>query len=613
MYTIKNYNDDLYRICTTYYVKFKLLQDYSYHRINQSGFVQQLKLNNKEDSEITKILTELNKLSEKIRSNGGKLDPDPIEEAKQLRKNGKLQEAYNAILPYLQVNNGDEDAVITFGWIMYDYLKMSEGNIENYINNLAIFNDNVVLSFESNPFSNFTINDFKKTLINSILWSIRRVAMQGELFANKVFPQLLRFCRNGAKFIENRGINVNNEASASRLLIKEFLSKLNDTNYLLFMDTIGFDWFDKGDFQKSNFTNDKGEKIEVKPLAEYVLNFHSKKLLSLDNSMVTEQRINSFIDVLNSKIQNNPTFEWLPYYKAKLLMKANRKEEALETITSFARTKSKDFWIWDLISELVNDDEKFNCLCAGLHCKSKPDMIVGLQEKVIPILVRKRMFSNAKFELDELISTRMRKWGKISQQLEEWKKENWYIESKSAESREALKGYADKAEEILYRTLPFTNIFVTYINKDKGVINFAYLGSGSLSTLREGYFYIDSIKETHRWEKDKALKVRMLADKKRTNLFKIYEIVPGDETFISNFIQTGIGYVDKEDVNPFAFVNDVYIPPKLVKEHRIENCDKVEYIKKRRFNKRRNTWGWTVEEILSVEKNEQTGYWDEEY
>ena len=223
------------------------------------------------------------------------------------------------------------------------------------------------------------------------------------------------------------------------------------------------------------------------------------------------------------------------------------------------------------------------------------------------------MFSNAKFELDELISTRMRKWGKISQQLEEWKKENWYIESKSAESREALKGYADKAEEILYRTLPFTNIFVTYINKDKGVINFAYLGSGSLSTLREGYFYIDSIKETHRWEKDKALKVRMLADKKRTNLFKIYEIVPGDETFISNFIQTGIGYVDKEDVNPFAFVNDVYIPPKLVKEHRIENCDKVEYIKKRRFNKRRNTWGWTVEEILSVEKNEQTGYWDEEY
>ncbi|KNH14980.1 MAG: hypothetical protein WBA30_02625 [Priestia megaterium] len=607
MYTTKNYNDDLYQICTKYYVKYKLLQDFSYNRIDQNLFVQQLKLN-KEDSEITEILTELRKLSEKIYGNGGKLDRDPIEEAKQLRKIGKQQEAFNAILPYLQAHNDDEDAVITFGWIMYDFLKMSEGNINNYFNNLVIFNDNAVISFDRDPFDGFTNNDFKKTLVNSILWSIRRGVMQGEQFANKVFPQFLRFCGNEAKFIENRGFYVNNEVSASRLLIKEIRSKLNDTNYLIFMDTIGFDWFDKGDLQKTNFTNDKGENVEVRPLAEVVLNFHAKKLLSLDISLATEQRINSFIDVLNAQIQTNPSFEWLPYYKAKLLMKVNREAEALETVTSFARTKNKDFWVWDLISELVNDDEKFNCLCAGLLCKSKPDMIVGLQEKIIPILVRKKMFSNAKFELDELISTRMKKWGKISQQLEEWKKESWYIESKSAESRETLKEYADKAEEILYRTVPFTDIFVTYINKGKGVINFAYLGNSSLSNIKEGYFYIDSIKEAHKWETDKSMKVRMLADKKRTNLFKIYEIAPGDETFISNFIQTGIGYVDKEYTNPFAFVDDVYISPKLVEEHRIQNYDKVEYIKKRRFNKKKNTWGWTVEKITSVEKNEQTEY-----
>lgn len=612
MYTTKNYNDDLYRICTKYYVKFKLLQDFGYNRIDKNYFVQQLKLK-KEDSEITEILTEFRKLSEKIRRNGGKLDRDPIDEAKRLRKMGKLQEAFDAILPYLQANNDDEDAVITFGWIMYDYLKMSEGNIEKYINKLAIFNDNVALSFGSNPFGSFTTNDFKKTLVNSILWSIRRVVMQGELFANKVLPQLLRFCGNEAKFIENRGLYVNSEASASRLLIKEIRSKLNDTYYLILMDTIGFDWFDKGDFQKTNFTNGRGENVEIRPLAEVVLNFHAKKLLSLDISMVTEQRINSFIDVLNSQIKSNPSFEWLPYYKAKLLMKVNRKEEALETVTAFARTKSKDFWVWDLISELVYGDEKFNCLCAGLLCKSKAEMIVGLQEKIIPILLEKELFSNAKFELDELISTRMKRWGKISQQLEQWKKESWYIESKSAESRDTLKEYADKAEEILYRTLPFTNIFVTYINKDKGVINFAYLGNSSLSNVKEGYFYIDSIKEAYKWETDKALKVRMLADKKRTNLFKIYEIAPGNETFISNFIQAGSGYVDKEYRNPFAFVDDVYISPKLVEEHKIQNYDKVGYIKKRRFNKKKNKWGWTVVKITSVEKDEQTEYWDEEY
>ncbi|MYL45594.1 hypothetical protein GLV94_08035 [Virgibacillus halodenitrificans] len=610
MYTTKNYNDDLYRICTTYYVRFKLLQDYASHRINQSVFVQQLKLNNKEDSEITEILTEFSKLFEKIRNNGGKLDPDPIEEAQKLREIGKRQEAFKAILPYLKANQDDEAAVITFGWIMYDYLKMSEGNMDRYNHNFRILNDNAKISFDSHSFNVFSTNDSKKKLVDLILWSIRRVVMKGELYANKVLPQLLRFCGNEEKFIENRGFYVNNEPSASRSLIKELQSKLNYTNYLTFMDIIGFNWFDKGDFQKANFTNDKGENIEVSPLAEVVLSFHAKKLISLDIAMATEQRINSFIDLLNSQIKNNPSFEWLPYYKAKLLMKVNRKGEALETVTSFARTKSRDFWVWDLISELVNDDEKFNCLCAGLLCKSKPDMIVGLQEKIIPILLRKEMFSNAKFELDELISTRMKKWGKISQQLEEWKNESWYIEAKSAGSRDFLKEYADKAEEILYRTLPFIDIFITYINKDKGVINFAYLGNSNLSNIKEGYVYIDSIKEAHKWITNEALKVRMFADKKRTNLFKIYEIVPGDETFISNFIQTGIGYVDKQYTNPFAFVDDVYISPKLIEEHKIQNYDKVEYTKKRRFNKKKSIWGWTVEKITSVEKSEQTKYSD---
>ncbi|MDF9843790.1 MULTISPECIES: hypothetical protein [unclassified Paenibacillus] len=612
MYTTKNHNDDLYQICTKYFVKFKLLQDFANQRIDESLFVQQLKLN-KEDSEITEILMELRKITEKVQRNGGKLDQDPIDEAKKLRKMEKLQEAFQVILPYLKANQDNEDAVITFGWIMYDYLKISEGNVDRYSNNLRILNDNAVLSFESCFFNESTTDDSKKMLVNSILWSIRRVIMKGELFANNVFPELLRFCGHEAKFIENRGLYVNSKSSASRFLIKEMIGRLNDANYLLFMDIIGFDWFDRGDLQKTNFTNNNGESVEVRPLAEFVLNFHAKKLLSLDLYMVTEQRLHSMIDVLNIHIRKNPSFEWLLYYKAKLLIKVNRKDEALETVTSFARTKSKDFWVWDLISELGNDDEKFNCLCAGLLCKSKPEMIVGLQEKIIPILVEKKMSSHAKFELDELISTRMKKWGKISQQLEKWKSESWYLEAKPAKSRDDLKEFADQAEEILYRTLPFTNIFVTYINKDKGVVNFAYLGNSSLSMIKDGYFYMDSIKETHHWITDEALKVRMVEDKKRPNLFKLYKLAPGDETFLSNFVQTGSGYVDKEYTKPFAFVNDAFISPKLVEEHNIQNDDKVDYIQKRRFNKKKNAWGWTVEKITSVEKSEQTEYEEEEY
>lgn len=599
MYTTRNLNHDLYQICTSHYVRFRLLQDYIYKRVHYKDFVEQLK-ETKDVQEINRILMELQKIIEKIRLNGGKVDPDPVDVARKLRREQRLQEAFNTIFPYFQKHKDDKDALITFGWVMYDYLKKAEENIEQYVKTLTFFNNHVVLSFDEIYNNIFEINNSLKLLVDNILWSIRRVVAKGDPYANNVFPQLLRFCGNCAKFIEKRWLK--NERSASRTLIREILNKLNDRNYLQFMDVIGFDWFDRWDFEKSNYVNVKGENIEIKPLAEYVFNFHSKKLLSMNLSLVTEQRINAFIKILDVQIKRHPSFQWLPFYKGKLLAKVNRKEEALEAIISFARTKSKEFWIWDLISELVEDEEKFNCLCAGILCKTKPEMIVGLQEKLIPLLIERKMFSNAKYELDVLISTRLEKWGQISSQLQEWKNQSWYIESTSAGNRDELKEFADKAEKILYRTLPFNNIFVTLINIEKGIMNFAYFDESE--NIKEGYAYLDSIKVNRQWTAEEVLKVKMLEDPKRPNLFRIFEVAPGNEDFRSEFIQEGVGYVAKENTNPFAFVDDAYISPKLVEKYGIEDFSKISYIKKRKFNKKKNKWGWVIEDIISVEKNE---------
>ncbi|RNF39599.1 DUF7017 domain-containing protein [Planococcus salinus] len=599
MYTKKNLNNDLYQICTKFYVKYKLLSDFLYHRIDQDEFVEMLEDTGKEDTEIDEILIETEKLFKKVHENGGELDLDPIEQAKKLRAKGESAKALNTIVPYLKENTSDKDAILTFGWIMYDFLKEAEKEIEDYIKRLTYFNDHAAI-----PYDTLSGDKYIRTLTDSYLWSIRRVIVQGEGFADKVLPQLLRFIGRKSIFIENRNLNVTSKPSASRFLIKEFLGRLNGTSYLEFMDTIGFDWFAKEDFQKTIFKNDEGEEIEIRPLAEEVLSSYAKKLISLDTAVTTEQRINLFIEVLDLQIQKNPSFDWLPYHKVKLLMKVNRREEAFETLIPFARTKNREFWIWGLISELVNDDkERFYCLCAGLLCKSKPEMTVGLQEKIVPILVEKRMFSNAKFELDKLISNRMATKGKIPQQLERWKEESWYSETKAVKSRENLKEFAKKAENILYQTLPFTDIFVTYNNEAKNVIHFAYFSP----TLKEGYFYAGAFENSNDWEADKVLKVKMLADEKREGLFNVYDISLGNKEFSLNFIKNSKGYVNKFDIKPFAFVNDIFISPKLVEQNQLKNYDQIEYICKRRFNRKKNTWGWAVEEIVSIIRDEDLG------
>ncbi|WP_214860739.1 hypothetical protein [Exiguobacterium sp. s161] len=592
MYTTKDYKDDLYQITKTRFVKYKLLLDFTERRVSQNDFIAQLKLK-KEDSEIKQIFDDLRAISEKIRLNGGNLDPDPVEEAKHLRKANKPKEAFIKILPTLMNNPNDDDTLITFGWIMYDFLKISENEIDRYLNNFRILNDNATITLNK-----WSPNDIKRTLVDSILWSIRRVISKDDSYADKVLPEFLRFYRNDSNFIETRYDP--NARSAMRSLIKDMMSHLNDYNYLKFIDTIGFDWFDSIDARETHFQTEDGEEKKIPPLKESVLNHYSKRILKMDIQIVTEQRVNTFLSVLERSIAANTSFVWLPYHQGRLLLKLNRNEEALSVISSFGRTKSNEFWVWNLISELVEEEERFNCLCAGLLCKAKPEMIVGLQEKIIPLLIQREMYSHAKRELDTLIKSQQANRKSVSPKLEGWKKENWYKETENVDTREQLADYAQKAKDILYRTLPLTDIFVTSVNEEKSIVNFNFLLNNK--SVKSGYFHSDSIEGNHNWKGDEIFKAKLFKHHSRPNYYLIHEVTQGDEDFRSNFIQSDIGYIEKNNENAFAFVNDVFISPILVDKHNLEDEDLIKFIKKMRFNKKKNTWGWSVDEITYVEK-----------
>lgn len=154
------------------------------------------------------------------------------------------------------------------------------------MNNIILFNDSVTLNFSVNGYlSDDSINILK----NSILWSFRRVIQQDKSYANIILPHLLTFCGHSSKFIERR-LFINKEPSASRFLIKEIRQHLNEENYFLFMDMIGFSWFDHFDYEPSNFKNEKNEVISVPPLAEGVLNYHAKKLIANSNITIEKQK-----------------------------------------------------------------------------------------------------------------------------------------------------------------------------------------------------------------------------------------------------------------------------------------------------------------------------------
>lgn len=590
VYTSRNFEFDVRQICTKHYVKAYLLRDLISNKITDKDFINQLSKISSENYQYfdtNQIITEVSKIRQKIALNNGKIDEDIVTKVKRLKKAGEVDQAFGILLPYIKKNKNDTEANLTFGWIMYDILKKLETNPKKYVERLKELNDLVTFNFKRIQ------NNDMKIYLDTMLWSIRRVVKQGEGQANFIFPEFKRFVGEGDDFIENRMI-ASDQYSASRLLIVDLMKNLSETNYYLLMEMIGFEWFDNFDHQSKTVDNDNKSMGRPQTLADKILTYHAKKL-SVSNNNLRLAQTEKFIDILSITISDHPEYEWLPYNKLKLLIKIGKIQEAFIEGTTFARTKSQEFWVWDTLSELTSGDDKFNCLCASILCKSPDEMIVKVQMKIIPYLLDRNFYPEAKYVLDKLIDVRLQKRWRVDSSILDLRKEGWYKVTTPASNLNELIIYADKAKALIYQTLPFTNVIISYINNEKGVINFNYYETTDLGeNLREGYFYVDSIDQAFEFKLYQELSIKILEDKKRKNLFKIFEIEKTNPEIKSKFIHHFNGVFEK--VKEFGFIRDsfaeIFVNPSVVKEYKISPYATVtgRVIEKHDKKRYRKTW-----------------------
>lgn len=551
--------------------------------------------------EIQSVLNSLHIIKARVQAIGGNFDRDPVKDARELRIAGKKLEAFKLIKPILKNNPNDEDAKLIFCWIMYDFIKDAENNktdvnLDGYIKNLRILNDNVTINFHRTNSKNAM-----KTFVEKMLWSLRRVALKEKSNADKLLPEFIRFYR-GSWSMADFSLNIS-EPSVSRLFIKTMIDNLNDSNYFIFMNTIGFNWFSLKDNHETKYTDQKsGDVKTIKPFKESILNSHSKKLLNTKKLVNLNEEISSFIPILDEAICKNPGFSWLPYYKGKLLMTIGKREEAFNIITFFARNTNQEFWIWNILSDLVDGQDKFNCLCAGILCKAKPEMLIGIQEKLIPLFLERKLYGDAKREVNAISSSRRKAKLKDSLKVDMWKKETWYLEAKELKTRDHLVKYAEQTQTILMKNVPLTDIYISFINEEKNTIHFIYVTSNG--SMKQGYFHKNHANKEINWSINTMFKSKIQKHSKNNELYTLFEVENGDSEKLETFLQKDGGYISKREENKFAFVNeDIFIPPLVVVQNKLEDDDQIQFIKQRNFNKKKNRWGWSVIEIISVNED----------
>jgi hypothetical protein len=302
-----------------------------------------------------------------------------------------------------------------------------------------------------------------------------------------------------------------------------------------------------------------------------------------------KEKAEAFLPVLSQIVEDYPQFQYPAYFNAKLLLALGDNENMLESLLPFAKKKSNNFWVWDILSEAFSNNEEivFACYCKALSCKSPEEMLVNLRQKMASLLISRKLYDEAKTEIELLIHARNIKGYKIPAVVNNWINSDWFKNANSIASNLNLyQKYLPIAEAQLYSDVIEENVIVEFINKDKKILNFI------ASEIKYGFFKYDRfLKQV---EIGDILKVRF-KDGKNEGLFQLYSAFHTvDKEFSNIFLKDVKGVVKINDGKNFGFIDNVFIHPSIVSKHKLFNGTEYSGRAIKTYNKEKKQWSWKL-------------------
>lgn len=502
---------------------------------------------------------------------------------KTFRKEGRFEEAYE-----LAVNNHRERPDVwtkrDLAWVLYDYIKIAidSADSEQFFVRLEELS-NLRLPKDESMFADAIVWCYSKWIRNNYNnHSMQQVAIVD-------INRLLDLARY---------IPLNRPTDGYSALISAIHKTLKGgIGYVEIISRLGFDYFQERDF--APFITPDGQKILS--LVEQMYNQYSKSLLSKieiekNNSGLicdeTIKHVDNFIDKLSCIINSHSDYIYPLYYKSKLLLSLGRNEVVTSLLTPFVKRKSKDFWVWQILGDASKDNRSLalSCYCKGLLCKSQEEMLVGLREAIAYLMIENGDYSEAKFEIQKCINTRMTKWGRITSSLDHIINQEWFITTESSKNNISYYNkHINEAEMIVWGD-DVRSILITYVKQDNYIANYITLDDKS------GYFRFDKLQ------------------KMKPKVGEVYNVVmdnpengkPSKVSFFKlnvNSLQTKFykrirGKVSRKEGAKSAFIGNTYISSEVVSKYNLQNLDEITATAVKSYNKKKGLFTWNVMSVL---------------
>jgi hypothetical protein len=498
-------------------------------------------------------------------------------EIKELRQAGKLDEALQMANQALETEPENIWNKRAAAWVYYDYLKKN-AQPESF----EAFKENLI------RIKDLQLPEDEKMVFDSCAWQI------GKLVFALQETEPVDYGKINELFDIIKDFHFTKPSEAYSFIYKAFQKGYqNWSNYLAFAD-----WWNIENFRPEDYLKEEFNGIRMTSIAEQAYIAYSKKLLDgepLDAfgqlREIDKAKIQSFLPKLDVLIEKHPEFVYPPYFKAKLLLALGDDDNVLSAFLPFAKQKRNDFWVWELMAEIFSEDKeiKFACYCKALSLKTPEDFLVKLRQTFSEMLIEKRMYNEAKTEIQKVIATREKHEWKLPNQIVQWTEQEWYKSATAKKDNQDLySSHIRQAEEILFQDIPEEIIVVEFVNENKSMLNFVK------DKRKFGFFkYTGILTKPHIGD---LLKVRFTGDG-QYGFYKILTAKKADPNTTSDAIKDFEGTLKVISPQNFGFIEDIFVEPKIIEESKLTDGQQVKGRAILSFNKKKNGWGWKAIEI----------------
>nr|WP_314557255.1 hypothetical protein [uncultured Capnocytophaga sp.] len=495
-----------------------------------------------------------------------------FKEITQLRKEGKLEEA----LTFAQEDYNKEPENIwnkrSLSWVYYEFAKKAatEGNINSFLENVQKIKDLQMPSEE-------------KIVFNTLIWEYRK------LLASTKVGEKVDFQKANSLYQSLKGMHFTFPSKEFSVLLTALHNVFKESYQ--YTEVMGkcIQYLRPEDFLPEVYNDRK-----LMPLAERIYYAYGKNILKgepTSNSFggigynVDKEKVRDFLPILDSWIEAHPEYTFLPYYKAKMELLLGD-TDTLTTFLPFAKKKKNDFWVWQLLSEIVIDKEKeFACLCKALTLKTPESFLGRVRTSLAKLLIEKQLYNEVRTEIEAVLNEKQESGHKVPNQLQQWQQESWYAQAQLLNDNKALYNkYKGQAEAILYEDIPQEVIVLSYVNQEKKIANFVK------NKEKQGYFKYDKILKNP--QVGQVLKVRMEVFDEEKNAYTLLTTQEDkmatcealkEQEAVLNIKASGIG-----------FVGDIFVSQQLIEKNNWINGQLVKLTALLSYDKKKGKWGWTA-------------------